>query len=739
VKHHRQHRVLLQKCIEVLESRRMLSAGALDPSFNGDGEATANFGGEVTVNANDLAVQTDGKTVVVGGSSALDFAVARFNIDGTPDTTFGSNHIGTVLTPGSGPSEATAVAIQTDGKIVVAGITGSSDDLGSSDGLGSGDDFEVMRYNANGTLDTSFDHDGKVTFNFGNFVDNGYSVGAIAIQADGKIVVGGGAIRGSGLALYTDEFAVARLNTNGSLDSSFDGDGKKTISFGNEDTLSSLLIRGTTILAVGTSAGGSPSSKVAIAAITHAGGMDNTFNGDGKFTAVLPGESYSTARAALVQPDGKIVIVGAGGVDENSPLNLEMARFNANGGEDTTFGAAHNGWVKTNLGGSYETGFGVITSVDGGLIVGATSGGFDQFLGYSANGVPDATFGTNGKVIEKFGGGGGLVAGPGRRFVTAGGSEFHTARLLEANANLVSVASLNPTASEAGPTPATFFVYRSERLPTPLSVYLSISGTATSQLTRVPFAKADYTGVTAPPPPGIGGAGGNTVPAGPNIAWVVIPANQTFAEVTITPIDDAIPEKTETAIFTILNNPAYDLGTPTSTTLFILDNDSTSTTLNATADSYVQDGSAAGTNFGWATNLVVKDGPTGFNRYSYVKFDLSNVSTISSVQLQLYGNLSSAQNASVATDVYSVADTSWTESGITFNNAPPAGPNPLAATTITGTGGAEYTWDVTAYVKAQKAAGHNIVSFVLKDPLASDSAVILNSREAAMGPSLKIS
>ena len=715
----------------------MLSAGALDPSFNGDGEATVNFGGGVTAYANNLAVQPDGKTVVVGSSSTQDFAVARFNIDGTLDTTFGSNHTGTALTPGSGPSDATAVAIQSDGKIVVAGSTGDTDA------------FEVVRYNANGTLDTSFDHDGKVTFNFGTFISDGYHVSAIAIQGDGKIVVGGIVRRGS-IAVESDEFALARLNTNGSLDTSFDGDGKKTISFGNDDTLSSLLIRGTTILAVGTSGGGSPASKVAIAAITNTGGMDNTFNADGKFTAVFPGDTYSTARAALVQSDGKIVIVGAGGVNENSPLDLEMARFNANGGEDTTFGAAHNGWVKADLGGSYDFGFGVITSVDGGLIVGGASGNLggtsEQFLGYSANGVPDATFGTNGKVIEKFGGtggaaggSGGLVAGPGRRFVTAGGNEFHTARLLEAGANLVSIASLNPTASEAGPTPATFFVYRSERLPTPLSVYLSISGTATSQLTRVPFAKADYTGVTAPPPPGIGGAGANTVPAGPNIALVVIPANQTFAEVTITPIDDAIPEKTETAIFTILNNPAYDLGTPTSTTLFILDNDSASTTLNATADSYVQDGSAAGTNFGSATNLVVKDGPTGFNRYSYLKFDLSNVSTINSVQLQLYGNLSNAQNASVATDVYSVADTSWTESGITFNNAPAAGPIPLATTTITGTGGAEYTWDVTAYVKAQKAAGHNIVSFVLKDPLASDSAVILNSRDVGMGPSLEIS
>ena len=271
-----------------------------DPSFNGDGEATANFGGGVTAYANSLAVQPDGKTVVVGSSSTQDFAVARFNIDGTLDTTFGSNHTGTVLTPGSGPSDATAVAIQSDGKIVVAGSTGATDA------------FEVMRYNANGTLDTSFDHDGKVTFNFGTFISIGYHVSAIAIQGDGKIVVGGIVPRGS-IAVESDEFALAQLNTNGSLDTSFDGDGKKTISFGNDDQLNSLLIRGTTILAVGTSGGGSPAGKVAIAAITNTGGMDNTFNGNGKFTAVFPGDTYSTARAALVQSDGKIVIVGGGG------------------------------------------------------------------------------------------------------------------------------------------------------------------------------------------------------------------------------------------------------------------------------------------------------------------------------------------------------------------------------------------------------------------------------------------
>src|SRR2546425_1191895 len=92
-----------QSIIEKLESRKLLAAGALDTSFSGDGKATIDFGAGVRVEASDVAVQSDGKTVVVGrsvgsGGLILDFAVARYNFDGTPDTTFGPNHNGTILT-----------------------------------------------------------------------------------------------------------------------------------------------------------------------------------------------------------------------------------------------------------------------------------------------------------------------------------------------------------------------------------------------------------------------------------------------------------------------------------------------------------------------------------------------------------------------------------------------------------------------------------------------------------------
>src|SRR3954453_24180173 len=105
-------------CVDSLKGRMLLRPGVWDRSFSGDGQATMDFGGGVSVSAHDVAVQSDGKTVVVGSSSTHDFAIARFNLDGTPDLTFGSNHNGHVLTHvGKSQSAARAVAIQNDGKI----------------------------------------------------------------------------------------------------------------------------------------------------------------------------------------------------------------------------------------------------------------------------------------------------------------------------------------------------------------------------------------------------------------------------------------------------------------------------------------------------------------------------------------------------------------------------------------------------------------------------------------------
>ena len=92
---------------------------------------------------------------------------------------------------------------------------------------------------------------------------------------------------------------------------------------------------------------------------------------------------------------------------------------------------------------------------------------------------------------------------------------------------------------------------------------------------------------------------------------------------------------------------------------------------------------------------------------------------------------SDTQNANITTSIFSVADTSWSETGITFNNAPATSSMALAGATVTGTALQMVHLDLTAYVKAQKAAGHNIISFALKDNTSSNSFVQFNSREAA--------
>jgi len=180
--------------------------GDLDLSFGLDGKVLTDFGGLEVGNA--VAIQTDGKIVVAGSRDFLfnqDFAVVRYNSDGNLDNSFGSG--GKVITGFGGTELARAVAIQTDGKIVVAGHNGV--------------DFALARYNSDGTLDTSFSEDGKVLTDFG-----GLEFGnAVAIQTDGKIVAAG-----TKTGFLLSDFALARYqnppaSVGGTASFVVDGDG----------------------------------------------------------------------------------------------------------------------------------------------------------------------------------------------------------------------------------------------------------------------------------------------------------------------------------------------------------------------------------------------------------------------------------------------------------------------------------------------------------------------------------
>jgi hypothetical protein len=153
------------------------------------------------------------------------------------------------------------------------------------------------------------------------------------------------------------------------------------------------------------------------------------------------------------------------------------------------------------------------------------------------------------------------------------------------------------------------------------------------------------------------------------------------------------------------------------------------TTLFPVADSYVRDGAYADINYGLADALVTKtDVGTGYTRWSYLKFDLSAVTgSINSAVLRLNGAISNTRNSNLTVVVYPVADTTWSETGITWNNRPAAGATVLATVTVTNTTAQYYEWDLTAYMQA---AARGLVSIVLQDPQNSTDYIRWSSRQA---------
>ena len=302
--------------------------GSLDPSFSGDGRQATDFGGPNGDGATGVAIQGDGKIVAVGraGGIPTDFALARYNPDGSLDKSFSGD--GKQRTHfGGGEDGATGVALQ--GNKIVA--------VGFAQGTGGAIDFALARYNANGSLDPSFSGDGKQTTRMGGAAEVGGAMG-VAIQGNGKIVAVG---RAGG---FPSDFALARYNANGSLDATFSGDGIQTTDFGSDDAASGVAIQGDgKIVAVGQGGGG-----FTLARYNPDGSLDPTFSGDGKETTSV-GVGGSRATAVALQGNGKIVAVGfaGGGVDFS---DFALVRYNPDGSPDASFSG--DGQQTTDFGGS---------------------------------------------------------------------------------------------------------------------------------------------------------------------------------------------------------------------------------------------------------------------------------------------------------------------------------------------------------------------------------------------------
>ena len=369
--------VCIALAVGLLAVPAQAAPGDLDLSFGTGGKVITDFG-PGSNSATAIAIQADGKIVAVGGSSSGDFALARYNTDGSLDASFGTG--GKVTTDIGLFDVAFAVAIQADGKIVAAGGTAPE---------GFCCQFALARYNADGSLDVSFGVGGKVTTVF----SGDSRAFAVAIQADGKIVAAGGTDDP-----FITDFALARYNADGSLDTSFGVGGKVTTDFGGFDRASGLAVQGDDkIVAVGA---GGPNNDFVLARYNTDGSLDTSFGTGGKVTTDFGG--FDGANGLAIQGDDKIVAAGRGGFF----TVFALARYNIDGSLDTTFDG--DGMVTTQFfGENIESAAGVAIQSNGKIVaVGSVFSTFDPSFAlarYNTDGSLDTNFGTGGKVTTDFG------------------------------------------------------------------------------------------------------------------------------------------------------------------------------------------------------------------------------------------------------------------------------------------------------------------------------------------------
>ena len=384
----------------------------LDTTFNGSGKATTQI---VSINskANDSILQPDGKIIVVGSATtnapqSYQIAVARYNTNGSLDATFDGDGKLTTTVDANKPSAASAVALQPDGKIVVVGRVGDLPSAGSPDAV-------IVRYNPDGSLDATFDGDGiRLIANFD--AQNAYDAASdVAVQADGKIVIAAGTI-----ASGFQGFVVARLNADGAFDASFGTGGYTRTQLDNQTIAApklALTADGKILLtgdAVGAklirynSNGTLDGSFGSGAIINNAGGdsirldangkivtVNNTsqvntvvrrYNADGStdatfgvngaatitFTNANGSGNFNNPYDLAIQPDGKIVVGGTIRLETAASRDFALARLNANGSIDSLF--AFNGRLTTDIQGE-DIGHSILIQPDGKIVLAGESGG----------------------------------------------------------------------------------------------------------------------------------------------------------------------------------------------------------------------------------------------------------------------------------------------------------------------------------------------------------------------------
>ncbi|MEP6903071.1 MAG: hypothetical protein ABJA66_15070 [Actinomycetota bacterium] len=335
--------------------KRLNANGSADTGFGFLGDSLTFKNADIQVS--DVAIQANGNILVCGSfgyyhrnDSANSFFVARFFSNGILDTNFG-NGSGFVITDFLDSSSANAMAIRSDGRIIVVGATYSV----SADSL----KFAVARYYSNGTLDTSFSGNGRVVTGWG---ENRNTANSVVLQPNNKILVGGTArVNGA------DSFALVQLNADGTLDNGFGTGGKVSTDIGEAGVIYSLALQpdkyttvnGQKILAVGNIYG----DLIALARYNPDGSLDASFGSGGKITTSAGTTPYRKAlsKKGFYQADEKIIVVTAN-IDIGALFfqKTSVTRFTLSGSLDASFG--NSGQVVLN----YDEG-GSIGNIGGGL------------------------------------------------------------------------------------------------------------------------------------------------------------------------------------------------------------------------------------------------------------------------------------------------------------------------------------------------------------------------------------
>lgn len=357
--------------------------GSFDTGFGTGGKVYTKIGTREEY-GNAIAVQSNGAIVVAGTYYAASIItrpfIVRYLENGTLDNSFSGDGRVTAAV-GTGSDILSAVAVQPDGRIIGAG-TAIVNDL---------ERFLVLRFNADGTPDHSFDGDGAVVMLMGEKYND---VKTVTLQSDGKILVGGKAFKND-----TTYMTTLRLMPNGAPDSAFGTGGAVMTAFSaafNQMTRLFVLPDGR-IVAAG-SVYANNKGELALARYMPDGALDTSFSGDGKLVTDS-GPLDLTPGSAAVQPDGKIILAGSSYL--SADYDFILYRFSADGTPDTGFDG--DGLLTTPVGGNYDFLNGVTLQPDGKILaVGSCFNGTNYDFGivrYLTNGTPDPSFDGDGKRV----------------------------------------------------------------------------------------------------------------------------------------------------------------------------------------------------------------------------------------------------------------------------------------------------------------------------------------------------